>query len=236
MITAHLIGRLGNAMFQIAAVHVLAKENNDEYAFNLRAFGRYKDNIFKKLKDLDENWKERVCYEYAGSDYKPIQYKRDMAIIGYFQSDKYFSKYRDEIIDLFNIPKGRILNSVSVHVRRGDYLAHQDRHLCPTMYYYNRALAYVDARASIEKIYVTSDDIPWCKENFTDERVSFIDWEDYDAIVLMSQCEHNIIANSSFSWWGSYLNQNEEKIVISPNYWIKGVITPDIFRDDMILL
>ena len=83
------------------------------------------------------------------------------------------------------------------------------------MEYYSQAMKHFPDTNFI----VFSDDIQWCKENFKGEEFTFIEEDDYIELYLMSMCRHNIIANSSFSWWGSYLNQNEDKIVIAPSKW-----------------
>jgi hypothetical protein len=109
--------------------------------------------------------------------------------------------------------KAKILSeeSVSLHVRRGDYCTNDGFNVLP-MEYYKDALKHVKG-----KVYVFSDDIPWCKANFKD--VEFVHMEDYLEFELMKHCTHNIIANSSFSWWGAFLNENPSKIVVAPQRW-----------------
>jgi len=86
--------------------------------------------------------------------------------------------------------------------------------------YYNRALAYIESKVQIDYILVFSDDIGWCKANFSDPRIKFIEGQpDYMDMYAMSGCNYNIIANSSFSWWSAYLNENENKIVCAPSGW-----------------
>ena len=88
------------------------------------------------------------------------------------------------------------------------------------MEYYKSAMGHFRGY----KFVIFSDDIPWCKENFIGDNFTFIDGEeDYIDLYLMSVCEHNIIANSSFSWWGAYLNTNITKKVIAPKEWFGKV-------------
>ena len=125
-------------------------------------------------------------------------------------------------------------NAVSIHVRRGDYLYNQDMYvdLCSTEYY-ERAIRYICERVDMPSFFVFSDDINWCKQRFDeiDRRILYIDngnYSPYDDLQLMSLCQHNIIANSSFSWWGAWLNENKDKIVVAPNQWTKTHRNVDI--------
>ena len=85
-----------------------------------------------------------------------------------------------------------------------------------TLEYYKQALSKLP---DINKVLIFSDDIEWCKQNFIGDRFIFIQEEDYISLYLMSLCDYNIIANSSFSWWGAWLNQNPNKVVIAPKLW-----------------
>lgn len=124
--------------------------------------------------------------------------------------------------------------TVSMHIRRGDYISNpyaSEQHNVLTIDYYYNALGYLTSKIPKEniKIYIFSDDTPWVKENlilagYETEYVSShsAHMQDYEEMHLMSLCDHNIIANSSFSWWGAWLNRNPEKIVIAPKKWIRN--------------
>lgn len=152
---------------------------------------------------------------------------------GYWQNENYFLGIRETIVSDFQ-PKcslsknaleheERITSSdaVSLHIRRGDYLKHPEIGVLE-LEYYKRAVDYIKGSIRTPKFFVFSDDIVWCQEN-----LSFVDDVIYvnntvteiDDLVLMSTCNHNIIANSSFSWWGAWLNRNREKIVVAPHNW-----------------
>ena len=157
---------------------------------------------------------------------------------GYWQNEDYFSPLLiEEIRSIFafkpqldekNIQLMQKLdaNSASIHVRRGDYLLkeNQNLNLC-TIEYYKKALKSLFEQKNISNLLFFSDDIAWCKENFTSlpVPVTFVDWNtgenSWQDMALMAKCGSNIIANSSFSWWGAYLNPNPEKIVIAPAFW-----------------
>jgi len=109
---------------------------------------------------------------------------------------------------------------VGVHVRRTDYLKFPNIHPFPGLDYYKKSFeVYRDNFACT--FVVCSDDIKWCKENFVGDDFLFSESNDsiFD-LMLLSNCDHNIIANSSFSWWGAYLNCNLSKIITSPNKWM----------------
>lgn len=121
------------------------------------------------------------------------------------------------------------VNSVSIHFRRGDYIGNRIHETDKTEYY-KEALNIIQSKVENPVYFVFSDDINWIRENFkTSFETHYIDFNDsesnYEDLKLMSSCKHNIIANSSFSWWGAWLNSNPDKIVISPKKW---------FNDDML--
>lgn len=110
--------------------------------------------------------------------------------------------------------------SVSVHVRKGDYVGNKGLHDLPLSYYMS-ALKLIEG-----DVYIFSDDIGWCKKNFNpgyfSRKINFVHLQDYLDFELMKLCNHNIISGSTFSWWGAMLNQNPDKKVIAPVGWISG--------------
>ena len=147
-----------------------------------------------------------------------------------------------DIVKYIDTKYGDILNkeeTISIHIRRGDYLEKEDRHPVCRMEYYQAAIEYIDTFNSPIFI-IFSDDIEWCKKHFIGDNYIFIqDEEDYIDLYLMSLCKHNIIANSSFSWWGAWLNKNINKKVIAPQNWFgvnKRLPTQDIYCEEWIVL
>lgn len=139
---------------------------------------------------------------------------------GYWQSEKYFADIKHEIINSFFWPAIEDLNfenSCSIHVRRGDYLNTQHIHPVQSIDYYNKALDIIQPKGNI---FVFSDDIEWCKYNIAFKKTIFMKNNSniYD-LRAMSLCTDNIISNSSFSWWGAWLNKNKNKKVIYPQNW-----------------
>jgi hypothetical protein len=169
---------------------------------------------------------------------------------GYWQSEKYFKFIEDLIRDTFifqNIDEENKMlaeeissvNSISLHIRRGDYLENSIYSgVCTEEYYMNAVEQMLSEIASTQnlKFFVFSDDKAYAthfmsKLNFPTKLVdSNNDMDSYKDMFLMSQCKHNIIANSSFSWWGAWLNNNPNKIVIAPKKWF-GSGSEDNYKD-----
>lgn len=145
---------------------------------------------------------------------------------GYWQSDAYFKNIRNLLLKemvpnhLHDLPEWiKQQNTVAIHVRRTDYLT-EPRYGFIGMQYYRSAIEEIVNKINNPLFVFFSDDIDWCKENFKGENFIFCDdknWQqDYLQLFLMSKCSHQIIGNSSFSWWGGWLNTNEDKIVMRP--------------------
>jgi hypothetical protein len=236
MITAYLQGGLGNQMFQLAAAISLAIDNHTNARFGLgnhflpkqgRRCHLYQNNIFKNI-DFAQAVEIKKIFKEPTFLYSKIEFEENMCLSGYFQSEKYFVHNKEIITRLFLdneealgylLNKYRSLliqNSVSLHVRRGDYLKSNGFHPTCSMDYYEKAMAEFPEDT---QFLVFSDDIGWCKESFKGKNFNFIEEEDYLELLLTSLCRHNIIANSSFSWWGAWLNQNPEKQVFYPSNW-----------------
>lgn len=248
MITAMLDGGLAARMFQIATTYAVALDHDDTCAFNFSMGSMsqdhplltYRYNVFRKLKDLPQDWHWQAFYTEKQYDYGPITYFPNMIMRGFFVSEKYFAHRRKEIIELFKdretIDKIDLdfTNSLSLHVRRGDYLVNAS-YVCPESYY-KKALDFMETRAWIEHIYVVSDDIPWCKGTFQDDRIKFIEGvPDYIDFYIQTLCTHNIIANSNFSRMATFMNENPDKIVCAPAVWYGGIMArevKDVFEND----
>ena len=219
---------------------------------------KYKPSIFKQIKS-------RLLQNYTSIFSKPELYEKELFcfdptvlkapsnsyLTGYWQSPKYFDSIRTILLKDFefrenptkvdypylnNIQQG---NSVSIHIRRGDYVSNPEyfkiHGLC-SLEYYQSAIEYICRKIENPVFYIFSDDMDWVKKNIQLKETSFYvtdtpSGKDYFEMHLMSLCKHNIIANSSFSWWGAWLNQNSKKIVIAPKQWMKD---PTIDTTDLI--
>lgn len=177
-------------------------------------------------------------------------------IIGTWQSYLYVNSIRDIVLKEFtfiqpNDKNNRAIinlikntNSVSIHIRRGDYLNNRwssTHHVIKKTDYYFTAIQYITSHIDTPSFFIFSDDIPWTKEALNGlPNATYISHNtkknNYIDMYLMSICKHNIIANSTFSWWGAWLNRNSDKIVISPNIWIKGVECSELIPKDWKLI
>ncbi|MCA9346914.1 alpha-1,2-fucosyltransferase [Candidatus Saccharibacteria bacterium] len=181
------------------------------------------------------NWYDEKHYHFDENVFK----QSDGTLYnGFWQTYKYFESIRAELLSDFELKNTlneadsrieKLINqqlSASLHVRRGDYVTNKnanEHHGTKTVDYYSLALQSLQKDVVDFKLFVFSDDIEWCKANLSrihpnilfvdDERPGYIDMH------LMKQCSHNIIANSSFSWWAAWLNDNPDKIVIAPKQW-----------------
>lgn len=161
---------------------------------------------------------------------------------GYWQSEDFFSNIASEVPLMFkfnpikneSVEKttsliSNLRRNTSLHWRKGDYVGHKSLGLSLDKYF-KRALTWMIETKKIKDVFVFTEDTKWVKEklsayglNLTYHYLSeeLKDHEDYHELYLMTLCENNIISNSSFSWWGAYLNQNSEKTVVAPNKWTK---------------
>lgn len=219
------MGRLGNQLFQIAATVALALRNNDKYIFPPWQYEQY----FNLHDCFSDNIANVETYSEPYFHYAASPYKTNLNLNGYFQSSKYFDDNQDIIRNLL-APTSIIstkYNHTALHVRRGDYLNLTKEYIQLKMDYYQKAMDIIKSKHYI----VFSDDITWCKENFRGDNVIFSEGRTpTEDLFLQNACEHNIICNSSFSWWGAWLNKNTSKIVVAPAQWF-GPALPHNTKD-----
>jgi hypothetical protein len=240
-VVGRLSGQLGNQFFMVAATVSLSLKNNavplfPDFSMQKDQSTNLKENYEKVFSRLDASPpSEEVEYYYREPEFPfhPITYHDNMEMRGWFQSEEYFREHKKEILDLFS-PSEEIVNylrskyadiidhpfAVAVHVR--SYLMEdpdQKVYVNLGMDYYKAAMVLFPEEALFV---VFSPQMKWCKENFSSlgKNVRFVEGEKhYHDLYLMSMCKHNIICNSTFSWWGAYLNQNPDKKVIAPSKW-----------------
>lgn len=233
-------GGLGNQMFQYAygrAQELMGKNVYYDLSFYFggQSVGEtkreYKLDVFN-IKPTGVFLKERILLV------KLINKFRNFLGYGYFQSEKYFSRVSFFIRQEFTLKDKlgnkaeEVLNdidkaseSASIHIRRGDYITDQKTnayHGVCGRDYYDAAIRIAKEKYPDSQFFIFSDDISWAKENFIGEEFHFVsdpEIKDHEELILMSKCKHNIIANSSFSWWGAWLNANPEKLVVAPKKW-----------------
>lgn len=258
-VNGRLMGQLGNQMFQIAAATSLALDHGaracfpdlvTEKDFNIPL--NYQ-NVFYHIDARLPNNDPVFNYLEPKFTYSELPYQPNMSIRGWFQSDKYFKHHKAEIIELFAphqeikdylSSKYEVLISqpktVSIHFRSYDKEDPEQKvYIKCGREYYLKAIESFDE----DSLFVVfSNDIEECKQIFESINRHFVYIEGevhYYDLYLMSMCKDNIICNSSFSWWGAYLNQNPMKRVIAPLHWFNpayGADTRDLIPDEWILL
>jgi hypothetical protein len=222
-------GRPGNQMFQYAATLSVAKHIGVPAIAPLQ-YTTLKDSF--KLGDVVSGMPSELDGRYDQGDEFTFDEKifdlppdKNIDLFGYFQSEKFFKhiedvvrenfEFKDDIQKLseskhkdFNVEK-----TVSIHVRRGDYLKLSHVHPSPDVSYYDNAMTHFENHTPV----VFSDDIEWCKENFKHMNAIFVDGNDiHTDMCMMSLCDGHIIANSSFSWWAAWLGKGK---TVAPKKW-----------------
>lgn len=213
-----------------------------------KLFGRQSHSYFEESK----------CFQPQIFDWDNVYLE------GYWQSEKYFPDVAESIkkeLSLESVRKNREKGyglsvqaenylqqmergeSVSIHVRRGDYLLPQNQELfgniC-TERYYEKAVRMAQEKYPGCTFYLFTNDGKWAAEQlkkysgFPIVLIELPGEKDYETLILMSRCRHNILANSSFSWWASYLNDNPDKLVLAPGKWLNGWDCKDLYRADMV--
>lgn len=242
VISAYIMGGLGNQLFQIATALALSYDYGCQAVFeqitesesSIGTRPVYWDNIFHQIKTLPRDAYQQLnftVYPETQRPYKsiPVSPGQALCLKGYWQSAKYFDKYREKLLTLFRPPSMEPVDAiwkslpeakfrVSLHVRRTDQLVFSHLHTVLNMTYYRRAVEHFPSET---QFLIFSDDLPWCQTNF--------DWlsnkhfitapSDVTELFLMSYCDGHILACSTFSWWGAYLNPKSKTKVIAPKEW-----------------
>lgn len=232
------MGGLGNQLFQWAYGKYLSTKYNTPLYLDLLVYknqvGMTKRSFsLDKFPNLTYNIKpvEKVKTLKLVDNFKfsELKYSKDSDYFleGYWQSEKYF-KAVEEVIKRELLPDAEtnsklnklILeykNIVSLHIRRTDYVKLKGYHPVQPIAYYQKALNTI---GDYDQIFVFSDDIQWCKNNLEFNNMTFVEGlGDVEDLWLQTMCSHNIIANSSFSWWGAWLNTHPDKKVVAPKNW-----------------
>jgi Glycosyl transferase family 11 len=235
MITVKLLGGLGNQMFQAAYAMALKEQGYDvqldrsslvegtHREYSLGYFG------IEAISDVTAH----PVYE-LGMRFNPeyLSPKDGNTMAGYWQTEKYFENIADKVRETFTF-KGapiRYVDTIAVHVRRRDYVGLEHFHGMPDLNYYREAVAYIRRRAGMLcPVIVFSDDPKWCFENFPSDFQIAVGSNKYEDLRCMSLCDYQVIANSSFSWWGAWLGP--QKLVVAPKQWFSD---PNVDYSDIV--
>ncbi len=231
------LDRVFGLRYEIAAANEISR-----YAYVSASF---KDKLFRHI------WGQKSTYlnETDFTCKEDVLKVNEGYLMGYWQNERYFFEIRDRIREIFTfqgIDHSDIEDeidsneSVSVHIRRGDYLKFKDKYggICDDDYY-RRSMNYIREKVPNAKFYIFSDDKAYAQEFFTDGDITVVEGntgeKSYYDMYYMSRCKHNIVANSTFSWWGAYLNPNEQKIIIRPSRY-NNISNKDIFPDSWLVI
>lgn len=247
-------GGLGNQIFKIFAVISYYIDNCQNYILytnNDNGYRKYYwDTLFSNIGHKVSN-DASILEKYTAPffHYKELPiFNNDTLLDGYFQSYKYFESKYNEICNMIELKKKKMIvkekynkydfsNSISMHFRIGDYINIQNSHPILDKNYYLNALEYLlEKDDNLKTVYYFTEkhDISEVENNisFLKSKLPNIEFkyvhdieEDWEEMLLMSMCEHNIIANSTFSWWGAYFNSNPDKIVCYPSNWFGSGLT-----------
>lgn len=242
-ITTNHRGGIGNVMFKLAASVSLAMDNNIEFIFSnefVRTidpnYQTYSNNILRGFSFIKNLPPKFYVYAEPQFSYMDIPYIKgtNLLLDGYFQSENYFINNKETIINLFkptneikeNIIKDipNIQNCISIHIRRGDYLNYPNHHPQQSLEYFKKAIN----EFGVDRTYIIfSDDLEGVKDmfDFLPNKIFYTSSKDWLDLYTMSLCEHNIICNSTFSWWAAYLNENPNKVVFAPKKWFGPAYT-----------
>lgn len=284
MITCHLMGGLGNQLFQIFCTIAYAIQTKKPFYFtNKKQLGEqgqgitirytYWNTFLKSLKpfvkDIEYSSSTYTIRE-NGFEYNPLESElsnNDILLFGYFQSPLYFEQYKTQIYKLIKLNESKeqvknlfrsiqLQETISLHFRIGDYKLYPDAHPILDIWYYKKALHHIldnDNTSNVCKnvlyffeqndIEEVTSKIQFLQKSFPNITFvpmdnTIIKLDDWQEMLLMSLCKHNIIANSSFSWWGAYLNETDNKIICYPSVWfgpnLKDKVVKDLFSSDWI--
>jgi Galactosyltransferase/Glycosyl transferase family 11 len=264
MITCNLMGGLGNQLFQIAATISCAIKYRTKFGFlnvkNLLVLNgtprhTYWDSFLDALEPfLHNEIKTPEKYQEKIFDYEEIKFVNPIVentmLVGYFQSPKYFNNIKETFFKLIKLHKKKpdkcLENTISMHFRIGDYKQLQHQYELLPYEYYERSIQHIINLKEVKDImyFCEEDDIQDVEKIINKLKIHFpqltfnkasSNLQDWEQMLLMSSCKYNIIANSTFSWWGAYFNTEPDKIVCCPSKWFKPKYsTKDLLPDDWI--
>lgn len=246
MISYIPMGRMGNALFQSAAMIALALRNGVEFSMPTKTSSDVWSPVY--LQHLANpkwvNGKRDIVIQEPHFHYAPIEYRKEwnglqVVLQGYWQSEKHWYDFKKEVIELFNFPWEKKEGFVSVHLRRTDFISLKEKHPEVKDEWYNEAMAMFPNK----KFIFFSDEINYCKEKWGHRNDCYFSEGksiEQDMIDMSCCVGGHINSASTYSWWGSYLDRNEDKKIITPKLWFTpnwdGADTKDIIPESWIKL
>lgn len=227
MIVFNHFGRAGNFLFQCAAAIGYAKRHGIEYHVPQETHDNFWNPTFMShLANANFNKSlAEVRLNEQGHDYNSLPFieewrDKNIRLNGYFQSEKYFKEFREDILDLFRFDWRVILGTVAIHVRRGDYVNLPTKHPVVTNEYISKAITFFNVRGYF-KFMVFSDGLPWARININSGIYPGNEFKymtknpnPLHNMQIGSCCEHQISSNGTYGWWMAWLNRNPNKMVV----------------------
>lgn len=251
MIACNFHGRLGNNLFQIATLISLSKKLNVDFILPEFTHAGHRGDISVDLSMFKYSFNRgeftaEFEYNEKSFEYCDIEPKDNLKISGFFQSWEYFEDVKELLLTEYFTPSDDVIqslfkyniskNSLGISVRRGDYLMLQHNHCVLDIPYYQEVLN-THFQNNIDQVFIFSDDLEWCKSVFGPE-VNYVQDSIGTQLFLMSKMKHLILSNSTFAWWGAYLNQNNG-IIVTPNPWFgpsnANIDTKGLYYKDWII-
>jgi hypothetical protein len=254
-VTCRLVGRIGNQMFQLAHAFAQARTHNRQFVAPAEETDTqpYVDTVYRHIDfALQDTQNLAAAYIETTFEYTPSQPAagKPTVFIGFCQSSKFFYPHEEAVKELFgptpefiakcarDYPEVLDPDCVAINVRRGDYLTQSNNHPVVTLEYIHAALKRIPNNGPV---LVVSDDIPWCRENIQlPGKVTFVNYVTWEALWLLALCKHFVISNSTFSWWGAYLGEKPDSVVVAPSTWFgpgvhsRGHFETDIYQPNWI--
>lgn len=223
-------------MYQTAAIIKIAEQLGVDFVLPTKSHAGHYGDITPDFSGFSYPFKfEDRTYSNKTDQhvfhYVPIEAKDDTEYHGFYQCHKYFDDVRDKLINKYYKFTDKVIedakrytitpNCLGISVRRGDYVQLQHNHCVLSLRYYQDAISlpYI---MDVDEIFVFSDDIPWCKQNIclseSDSGLNFVEGNAFTQMYLMTQMKHLVLSNSTFAWWGGYLNDKKGTVII-PDPW-----------------
>jgi hypothetical protein len=234
MITCTFNGRLGNNLFQTATTISIANKLNCDFVLPVTTWAGHRGHrpvdlsmfAYNFIRKENEDVNLSNSYNDPDFHYTPITVELNTRLSGFYQSWRYFEDIRQELLGTYFAPSNKVCeslakynitpNSLGISVRRGDYLMLQQNHcVLSTTYYQDVINTYFSN--NIDSVYIFSDDLEWCSQVFGPD-VHYVQDSIGAQLFLMSRMKHLILSNSTFAWWGAYLN-TQQGTIVAPDPW-----------------
>jgi hypothetical protein len=212
-------------------------EDLDRFLTPLHRYREVCETMGRVNRHLPFRWRRVITEDSLRFDARILTIVRPVYLSGFWQCERYFDDHAETIRHELTL-RGPVAEchrtvlsqidgseSVAVSVRRGDYLGIPNTQGICTVDYYRRALALITARIPHRRVFVFSDDIPWCRTHLDDPGTTFVESGPADEpeqdLRILSHCRHFVLANSTFAWWGAWLSPHADKVVVGPSKWMQ---------------